>query len=212
MKHNNLRNRKAFTLVEMLVVLGIIGILTALSFSGITSALRTARRAQCLANMRQISTAILSYAGDNDADFPLTENPAWDIPLNPYLGVQTTSAPNPVLKCPQDSRPLNASGNFARSYSLNSSLPSKVIQITAPAQTILVAEWYSGGTTGPGGAGSNFQYGGRFDIVTYGAGSIPSSTSSVGYHGSTSNFAFVDGHAESLDPNVTIPLMWETVR
>ena len=204
------RVRAGFTLVEILVVVAIIALLAAVSFAGLTAAIRSAKRAECASHLRSIGTGILTYGSDNNLDFPRTENPAWDVPLNPYIGGQSTTTANPVLKCPEDSRPLTAGGNFARSYSFNGNLPAKSNQVAAPAQTILVAEWYSGGTSGPGGAGINFQYNRDFSWVVYTPGNCPAvSAGNKGYHGPNSNFLFVDGHVESIDPNTTfLPSMW----
>jgi prepilin-type N-terminal cleavage/methylation domain-containing protein len=50
-----------FTLVELLVVIGIIAVLLTLLLPALTKARETARRAQCLSNQKQIATAILMY-------------------------------------------------------------------------------------------------------------------------------------------------------
>jgi len=56
--------RASFTLIELLVVIAIIAILAALLLPGLQNAREIGKRTACLGNTRQISMAILNYAGD----------------------------------------------------------------------------------------------------------------------------------------------------
>ena len=62
--------RRAFTLVELLVVVAIIAILMAVLLPALASAKETARRAACLSNQHQIGVAIHTYASENGGMIP----------------------------------------------------------------------------------------------------------------------------------------------
>ncbi|TWT73818.1 Type II secretion system protein G precursor [Posidoniimonas polymericola] len=57
-------NRHAFTLVELLVVITIIGMLVALLLPAVQMARASARTSQCLNNIRQLGTAVAGYETD----------------------------------------------------------------------------------------------------------------------------------------------------
>ena len=57
---------KAFTLVELLVTISIIGLLAGLSIPAIRTARETAEIGGCMSNIRQLTTAMLAAAADNN--------------------------------------------------------------------------------------------------------------------------------------------------
>ena len=62
----------AFSLVELLVVIGIIGLLLALLLPALGRAQRSAKTVQCAAKLRQIGIALFAYAAENHSDLPPT--------------------------------------------------------------------------------------------------------------------------------------------
>jgi prepilin-type N-terminal cleavage/methylation domain-containing protein len=66
------QRRGAFTLVELLVVVGIIAILVAFLLPALQKARLRALKTQCGSNLRQIALASFMYAGEFHGAFPLT--------------------------------------------------------------------------------------------------------------------------------------------
>ncbi len=64
------RNEAGFSLIELLVVIAIIAILAALLLPALSAAKAKALRIVCVNNLKQISTAIQVYAGDNQDHLP----------------------------------------------------------------------------------------------------------------------------------------------
>ncbi len=119
--------RTGFTLIELLVVIAIIAILAAILFPVFARAKAKAQETQCLSNVKQLATAVLTYASDYDSSLPWVMygsssdigniTHAWVV-LRPYF--KTTD----ILQCPTapDAIPfgdLTDVSWLSSSYSLN---------------------------------------------------------------------------------------------
>lgn len=108
-----MRRIAAFTIVELLVVIALIGILSALLLPALSSAMVHARRGTCLSNTKQIDAGVMMYAADNhDTLFPVLKSAKhfnfqeWTayVPLvGHYVGWKGDPSPSDKLfACPAD--------------------------------------------------------------------------------------------------------------
>ena len=67
-------DKKGFTLLESLVVVGIIAVLAAILLPALSAARRNARRHLCFNNLRQIGLAFQMYADDWYHSYPVDVN------------------------------------------------------------------------------------------------------------------------------------------
>jgi prepilin-type N-terminal cleavage/methylation domain-containing protein len=134
------RMKGGFTLVELLVVIGIIAVLIGILLPVLNRAREAANSAACLSNLRQIGQALRIYANDNGDQImpaftalntnppcstcqlytpPTTTSPYayWTNALAPYMNKSaqvsapvSTSRLSPVFRCPSQIDPLSALG------------------------------------------------------------------------------------------------------
>jgi prepilin-type N-terminal cleavage/methylation domain-containing protein/prepilin-type processing-associated H-X9-DG protein len=94
-----MRRRRAFTLIELLIVVGIIAVLIALLLPAIQAAREQARRAQCVNNLLQLGLAMGNYASThavlppgvvNDTgpilNLPNGYHHGWSVQILPFIG------------------------------------------------------------------------------------------------------------------------------
>src|SRR5687767_6368757 len=78
------RHSSGFSLIELLVVVGIIAILIAILLPTLGVARASAKRTACLSNLRQIGIAIQGYANHNDGKIPYGPLAPPPFPTNLY--------------------------------------------------------------------------------------------------------------------------------
>lgn len=161
----------AFTLTELLVVIGIIGILAALLLAATARAQQSGRRIACENNLRQVNLAIRLYAQDCGDALPVLPNPNpypngvgayYKELIKPYAGLSGPCSPRELIfVCPSD-RFIHLDEIHAyTSYTFNGyevpagALPritgQKFSAIPNPSKAVMVGEWtgYFGGSWHP---------------------------------------------------------------
>lgn len=121
------RYRLAFTLVEMLVVIAILGVLAALLLPVFSRGKEAARATACVSNLHQIGLALQVYVDNHHNRLPIMRDRSVDTnspPTNALPGVdvvlKTELGNQNVLRCPSDRKGIFE--QTGSSYSWNSLL------------------------------------------------------------------------------------------
>jgi prepilin-type N-terminal cleavage/methylation domain-containing protein len=119
--------RRAFTLMELLVVIAVVAVLVGLLFPALSAASEAGRLAVCISNLRQSYVAIRSYADSAKGltpalGQPYARLPNWGVAVQQAAGqIGTTTdmalTPNSVLVCPTTRARFGR--DVTRTYAIN---------------------------------------------------------------------------------------------
>jgi prepilin-type processing-associated H-X9-DG protein/prepilin-type N-terminal cleavage/methylation domain-containing protein len=216
----------AFTLIELLTVIAIIGILAAILIPVVGRVRESARSSACVSNVRQISTAFSLYAADNGGLIPAAmgsnnggENPTggfWMVELNPYVGhvQEPGGVPNLTVSeffsCPTYFGEDPTLPVWRRGYGMTTR-PDRALQAgTAPAtaqtQRTLLERWPEHSRSIIVGESPNQMV----NSSNTGIISEEGGNNAQGHprrHSGRANYGFFDGSVRSMDPDQAAAFM-----
>ncbi|MGV3615432.1 MAG: type II secretion system protein [Fimbriimonas sp.] len=141
------RRPRAFTLIEVLVVIAIIAVLAGILFPVFARAKEKAKQTTCLSNQRQLGFALNLYTQDNDDKAPSSSPPtlfkgAVPIGMGWAGRVQTYAKSVDVFRCPADGSRPPSTATQTVSYGLNSNLWPTIglSQSSSASKTVLLFE------------------------------------------------------------------------
>jgi len=207
---------RAFTLVELLVVISIIGLLAGLSMPFILNAMESSRRATCTSNLKNISQSLLLFASENNDCLPSVVTPiktarqgggggvGWMSTLQiagllpPYVPYSQSKGKY-ILMCPSACTAYKPLPGSANTYSMNdyaggrdpvsgnvSDLGVKLATISSPAKFSIVMD----------GSATNNVFSGNVNPVSQLPTSVHPPTKNTEDLSVGLNVAFADGHVE----------------
>lgn len=190
----------AFTLIELLTVMAIIGILASLLLTSLSKSKERARTAQCISNLRQVSLGMRMYADDGNGLYPMSgDEIPWDLIDNRthrtgwMQQILDQVANKGVFHCPSDRRSLYSYFNGARAAYLGTNGPSPLDskQIRFHSAYVLSGDspWYEGTNTINDADKDDYTY----NCVGGPSNGTPSRPWQM--HNRGQNLLFEDGHA-----------------
>ncbi len=127
--------KKAFTLIELLIVIAIIALLAAILFPAFARARESARKASCQSNLKQIGLGWMQYTQDYDemsvpSRVGVILTSPYTVTLQPYL--KSTQ----IFKCPSNT----SDSSLSYTYNFYLGLARPLAGIPLPAQTPMYAD------------------------------------------------------------------------
>jgi prepilin-type N-terminal cleavage/methylation domain-containing protein/prepilin-type processing-associated H-X9-DG protein len=199
--------RRAFTLIEILVVLAVLAILAAMLFPVYARARETARRTSCASNLHQLHTGFELYVQDYDETWPAIWTGEWNVRKGQQLNWAAAILPSlksrRVYKCPSD-----IMDEIACSYNANLWLHNRPdAAILSHSECVVLMDGYTGEGpvyegdeeyfNDPGNSEKFAEFGLNADYTIWNVTSRETRRDKgLPRHAGTSNVVFADGHVK----------------